>query len=125
MITQEDIVQRLKETGIPYSHLEFVDTKATPAPDPPYMCYIYSEDSVGPDDSPSMLISVDIGIELYTSKIRNEELENIIENKVVYDTEYHKEIAVVPQENLIQTSYDISIKFKKGGHTKCQKKIGL
>lgn len=108
----EELEKRLDATKIPYTHLEFIDTKLEPAPDPPYISYIYSEDAVGPDFAPQMLKKIEIGIELYTSRIRDKELEKLIEERVLYDVEFHKEIAPVEGEDLVQTSYDIAFKVK-------------
>ena len=52
-------------------------------------------------------------MELYTDRRPDPDLEAKIENDVLFDVEFEKYSARIPDENMVQTSYDFRIVQKK------------
>lgn len=105
-----ELETRLRKTEIPYSHIDFIDTKQDPAPDaPPYVCYMYNEKCVGPDECPDMLKRIKIAVELYVERTNGKKYETLIENLVLYDQDYEKEHDIVNDENMLQVNYIIEV----------------
>ena len=52
-------------------------------------------------------------LELYTERKADPDLEKQIEEKVLFDVEFRKYQAQIPQENTTQTAYDFTITQKK------------
>lgn len=107
----DEFLERLDAIGIPYAEVEFEDNYDEEPPAPPYICYLYMEETRGPDMCPNKLVHIQVALEVYTDH-KDEELIKRVEKEVLYDVEYQKETSVISEENLIQTNYDISI-FKK------------
>lgn len=123
------ILARLQTLGLPCAYREFRDTKKNPAPYPPFIVWLKSQQGRGAD-SKNNLLEVSMSIELYTvlnsdtltaeeANQKREQLEAQIENVVLPDVEYQKFIAPIPSEEMIQTAYEF--KFLQKGSANYEK----
>lgn len=108
----DTILDRLDAFGVPYAYLEFKDSEKDPAPDPPFIVWIQTVISRGPDCGPVMLEQIEAAIELYTSA-PNEALETRLEAEILDGVEYRKFQTDIDSENLIQTAYEFTILQKR------------
>lgn len=113
MTTWEDVIARATAVGIPITENEFRVTKQNPAPDPPFLVYLHSENQRGTDEK-NRIREVNGSIELYTDRKPDPEYEKKIEDDVLSDIEFTKEQVLIQSENMVQTSYDFTITQKKG-----------
>lgn len=116
-MTTKIILERLQTLDLPFAYREFRDTKKNPAPDPPFIVWLKSEQGRGAD-SKNNLLEVSMSIELYTvldddaltaveNNQRREQLEMQLESVVLPDVEYQYFIAPIPSEQMMQTAYEI------------------
>ena len=112
MPTLETIIQRTKAIGIPVAHIEFVDTKQKPAPEPPFICWLSTEKQRGSDDK-NRIREISGSLELYTDRKEDPELESRIENEVLFDVEFQKYQAKIEDENMVQTAFDFNLTQKR------------
>ena len=115
---KETFVARVKTLDIPYTESEFKERKNSPPPDPPYICYLWHETTVGPDFYPNMLVEVEGVLELYVHfdsslESRDTTLEEQVEKKVFFDIPYVKEAMTISEENLVQVIYEFDFKEKR------------
>lgn len=103
----KELQARLHQFGVPFVEGEFIDTYQTPVPEPPYICYLCIENTIGPDECPDMLKHIQIVIEIYIEQQGDHELIDRFEKEVLFDVEYQKEEVYIHEENLIQVNYDI------------------
>lgn len=112
MPTIETILSRAKALNIPITEYEFTPTKQNPAPDPPFIVYMIPEKQSGSDEK-NRIRDISASIELYTDRKPDPKLESRIENEVLFDQEFSKNVAPIPNENMYQTAYDFEIIQKK------------
>lgn len=112
MRTFEDIIERAKLLKLPMTEYEFRDTKLNPVPDPPFLVYLKPETQRGTDEK-NRIREIAGSLELYTDRRPDPDLEAKIENDVLFDVEFEKYSARIPDENMVQTSYDFRIVQKK------------
>lgn len=116
-MTTKTILERLQALGLPFAYREFRETKKNPAPAPPFIVWLKSEQGRGAD-SKNNLLEVSMSIELYTvlddnaltageNNQRREQLEMQLESVVLPDVEYQKFVAPIPSEEMMQTAYEI------------------
>nr|DAW85603.1 MAG TPA: hypothetical protein [Bacteriophage sp.] len=106
----DTIIQRIRNTGLPYTEIEFQGTIETPFPQLPYIVYIkplIEEDKS--DDGAVYIRRVKMAIELYTDRTPEEVLEKKIEEEVLKDIEYKKYQTKIENEDITQTAYEFSI----------------
>ena len=108
----DTILGRLDAFGVPFAHFEFEDSETNPAPEPPFIIWIQTVTSRGPDCGPAMLEQVEVAIELYTN-FPDETLEKRLENEILAGVDYRKFQATIDTENLIQTAYEFTILQKR------------
>lgn len=108
MVTFEEVLQRAATLGLPIAHNEFVVTKATPAPDLPFLCWLSEESQRGSDDR-NRIREISGSIELYTDRKPDEAIEKKIESLVLYDVAFTKNQVLIQNENMVQTAYDFQI----------------
>lgn len=65
------------------------------------------------DDTKNRIREIEGSLELYTGRKADQDLEKQIEEKVLFDVEFRKYQAQIPQEDTTQTAYDFTITQKK------------
>ena len=80
--------------------------------DPPFLVYLSTERQRG-DDTKNRIREIEGSLELYTERKADPDLEKQIEEKVLFDVEFRKYQAQIPQEDTTQTAYDFTITQKK------------
>lgn len=108
MLTFETILKRAEAVGIPIAFVEFRDTKQNPAPEPPFLIYLYTEKQRGSDDR-NRIREISASLELYTDRTQDPELEAKIEKEVLSDVDFEKFPLPIHEENMFQTAYDFTI----------------
>ena len=108
MTTFEEIITRAKAIGLPIAKNEFKKTAKNPIPDPPYIVYLSNESQRG-DDTRNRIREIKGSIELYTDRVPDEDLEEKVEKKVLFDIEFEKFQAAIPAENMVQTAYEFVV----------------
>ena len=112
MTTFEQILERAAGLGLPFAHMQFIPTNKNPVPDPPFLVWLADEQQRG-DDSRNRIRQIEGSLELYTEKRADPALEKRIEDEVLFDVEFRKFQAQIPNEDTIQTAYDFTITQKK------------
>ena len=112
MTTFEEIIKRAEGLGLPIARNQFTATNKKPEPDPPFLVYLSTERQRG-DDTKNRIREIDGSLELYTEKRADPALEKRIEDEVLFDVEFRKFQAQIPNEDTIQTAYDFTITQKK------------
>lgn len=112
MTTFEQILERAAGLNLPFAHMQFIPTNKTPIPDPPFLIWLSDERQRG-DDTRNRIRQIEGSLELYTEKRADPALEKRIEEEVLFDVEFQKYQAQVPNEDTIQTAYDFTITQKK------------
>lgn len=105
-----EIIERLTDLGYPIAWNEFSDTKKSPAPAPPFICYLYEEIMDGPDNL-NKIKTTNVSVELYSDRKPNETAETAIE-KALIDVKFTKGRDQIPEENMFLTTYDFTVKEK-------------
>lgn len=108
MPTLETIIERAAGIGLPVAFVEFKDTKQNPAPEPPFLIYLYTEKQRGSDDR-NRIREISASLELYTDRVQDPELEARIENEVLFDVDFTKFPLPIHEENMFQSAYDFTI----------------
>ena len=108
MVTMKEIVARAEKIEIPIAHNEFIETKKTPLPEPPYLVWLTKEKRRGSDDR-NRLKEVSGSIELYTEQRGESEIEKKIEEDVLCDVEFEKSQVFIKAENILLTAYDFEM----------------
>lgn len=112
MTTFETIIKRAEGLGLPIAQNQFTPTNKNPVPDPPFLIWLYSEKQRG-DDTRNRIREIEGSLELYTERKADPAMEKRIEEEVLFDVEFRKYQAQVPQEDTVQTAYDFTITQKK------------
>lgn len=110
--TFEEIIERAVSIGIPITEYEFTPTKQNPAPNPPFIVYLKPEKQTGSDEK-NRIRDISASIELYTERKPDPMLEKKIENEILFDVEFTKNVAPIPNENMYQAAYDFEVIQKK------------
>lgn len=108
MRTFQNIIERAKLLGYPIAEYEFKITKNNPAPKPPFVVWLSDEKARGADNK-NNIFEINGFIELYTDRSTDKEIEKRIEKNVLFDVEYEKKQTMIPNENMVQTSYSFQI----------------
>jgi len=98
--------------GLPIARNQFTATNKKPVPDPPFLVYLSAERQRG-DDTKNRIREIEGSLELYTERKADPDLEKQIEETVLFDVEFRKYQAQIPQEDTTQTAYDFTITQKK------------
>lgn len=112
MTTFEQILERAARLGLPLAHMQFIPTNKTPVPNPPFLIWLANERQRG-DDTRNRIRQIEGSLEAYTEKRADPALEKRIEEEVLFDVEFQKYQAQIPNEDMIQTAYDFTITQKK------------
>ena len=112
MTTIETIISRASTLKIPITEYEFTPTKQNPAPAPPFIVYLKPEKQTGSDEK-NRIRDISASIELYTDRKPDSILESRIEEEVLFDIEFTKNVAPIPNENMYQAAYDFEVIQKK------------
>ena len=112
LTTFEEIIKRAEGLGLPIARNQFTATNKKPVPDPPFLVYLSTERQRG-DDTKNRIREIEGSLELYTERKADPDLEKQIEEKVLFDVEFRKYQAQIPQEDTTQTAYDFAITQKK------------
>ena len=112
MTTFETVLKRAEGLNLPFAHMQFIPTNKTPVPDPPFLVWLAEEQQRG-DDTRNRIRQIDGSLELYTEKKADPDLEKRIEEEVLFDVEFQKYQAQIPNEDTVQTAYDFTITQKK------------
>lgn len=113
MPTIEEIIKRATAIGLPITKNAWKKTAKKPAPNPPYIIYLVSEEQRG-DDNKNRIREIDGSLELYTDRTPDGSLEERIEEEVLFDLLFSKYQAEITSENMVQTAYEFNITQKKG-----------
>lgn len=105
----ETILGRCRALELPFAKDEFEETEETPLPVPPYLVYIIPTIKPRGSDEKPFINEISVGLELYTDKIADEEIEKRIENEILYDVDYVKYQTTIQSEELVQTAYEFTI----------------
>lgn len=111
-MTFEEIIKRAEGLGLPIAQNQFTATNKKPVPDPPFLVYLFAERQRG-DDTKNRIREIEGSLELYTERKPDFELENQIEEEVLFDVEFRKYQTQIPKEDMTQTAYDFTITQKK------------
>lgn len=114
MATFEEIIKRAETLGLPIAEYEFRATKSNPPPAPPFIVYLSTEEQRGTDEK-NRIRQISGSIELYTDRKADHVLERRIEDEVLFDVEFQKYGAPIPDEDTYQTAYEFTIVQKKEG----------
>ena len=112
MTTFEEIIKRAEGLGLPIARNQFTATNKKPVPDPPFLVYLSAERQRG-DDTKNRIREIEGSLELYRERKADPDLEKQIEETVLFDVEFRKYQAQIPQEDTTQTAYDFTITQKK------------
>lgn len=108
-MTQEQLYLHLKSLGIPVAYSEFIVTDTNPAPTPPFITYIYSNNDDMMADNKNYVDIRNYQIELYTKK-KDLYIEKLLEDKLKeLNITYSKFESKIESEKLIQLVYTIQL----------------
>lgn len=108
-MTVLELVNILKSTGYPVAYYQFKNTKKSPAPDPPFICYVFPDtENFHADDTVYHDIQ-DVDIELYTD-IKDFEAEKRIEDLLkANDIPFEKVESYIEKEKFFQILYEVRL----------------
>lgn len=110
MVTVEKLIERAKAVGLPIANMAFEETEESPVPQPPYLVYLIPHQKKRGADVKNNIKETDFSLELYTDKfaLDREELEEIVEEKVLFDVETEKYTAPIESENMVQSAWEVN-----------------
>lgn len=112
MTTFEEIIKRAEGLDLPIARNQFTATNKKPVPDPPFLVYLSTERQRGDDTKTgSGRLKDHWNFTQREKQIRIWKKQ--IEEKVLFDVEFRKYQAQIPQEDTTQTAYDFTITQKK------------
>jgi hypothetical protein len=105
-MTHEEVVELVKEMGLPFAYDHFVEGES---PDPPFLCFLYpKEDEFGADNIVYHSFS-QLDIEVYTDR-KEPELEKKVEAVLTaHEIFYHKSEAWIEEEKMYEVLYEMTV----------------
>ncbi|MFT9496609.1 hypothetical protein [Anaerosolibacter sp.] len=108
-MTQAELFQALKSTGLPVAYGEFEDSKENPAPPPPFITYQFVNGNDLRADNHNYIEISNFQIELYT-KLKEPLAEKKVQDKLKeLRLPYSKVEAYIESEKVWQIIYEIQL----------------
>lgn len=113
-MTPKQVADMIRSIGIPFAYHSFPDGPNTQAPDPPFICFMYtSSDGMYADDSNFTDIT-GLAIELYTDA-KNFTIENTVETVLKQSGfSYSKNETYLTSERMVEVIYEMEVILDNG-----------
>lgn len=110
MVTVEMLIERVKTLGLPMADMAFEETEESPVPEPPYFVYLIIHEKKRGADVKNNIKETDFSLELYTDRFMTgrEELEKAVDERIFFDVETEKYVAVIESENMVQSAWEVN-----------------